>query len=392
MNLTFFTESRFIQADDGRLYNHEGSLNLQLWKRYLEYFSTLCIVARVKSVKNYKIDESKLASDERIKFIAVPYFIGPEEYLLIRNKVRKAIKGAMLEKGAFLIRSPGRIGYIASKELKKNKIPYGVEVVGDPFDVFTKGAIRHPLRIFFRYKSSRELKYIVANSSCALYVTKYRLQNRYPAKKGVFTTNASDVILNDETIIENPRKFVKKKKYCILCIGSLAQMYKSPDVVLQSIKELKEMEVNCHLNWLGSGRYIEDMKRLALKLVINDRVNFTGYISERKKMLSYYDEADIFVLVSRTEGLPRVIIEAMARGLPVIGTRVGGIPELVEDDMLIERNDSRGLTRKILYLINNVDVAQSIGNRNLNKSKEYSESKLNLRRKSFYECLMNQSL
>ena len=62
------------------------------------------------------------------------------------------------------------------KAFEKNGMPYGVEVVGDPWDVFAPGAVRHPLRVYFRYRGTHDLKQTVAQANAALYVTEYQLQ------------------------------------------------------------------------------------------------------------------------------------------------------------------------------------------------------------------------
>ena len=74
--------------------------------------------------------------------------------------------------------------------------------------------------------------------------------------------------------------------------------------------------------------------------------------------------ADIFILPSHSEGLPNVVLEAMACGLPIIATRVGGIPEAVEDGksgILVEKQDVASLTRAIKYMVENKDEARQMG-------------------------------
>ncbi|GAB3976194.1 glycosyltransferase family 4 protein [Plantactinospora veratri] len=80
---------------------------------------------------------------------------------------------------------------------------------------------------------------------------------------------------------------------------------------------------------LGDGRYRPRLERLATDLGVRRQVHFTGTISAATEVRRQLDAADLFVMPSRTEGLPKALIEAMARGLPAVATSVGGIPELL---------------------------------------------------------------
>lgn len=390
MNLIFFVEARYIKDSRGRIYNPEGVLKFPFWERYLEIFDKLIIVARVKQIADYIGDEEHLANGSKVSFLEIPYFYGPMDFLKNKSRVVNILRKSSELKGAFLLRVPGQIGTLAAKYLRKNNVKYGVEVVGDPYDVFSKGAVNHPLRLLFKYKYFFDLKNVVRGAHASLYVTEKALQERYKPREGTFTTFASNVVLKDEYIIENNRIFkAGRTSFKLLSIGSLEQMYKAPDVLLKSIKLVNESQsqYKVFLNWVGAGRHLDEMRELAKKLNITEYVRFLGYISDKDQILESLDDTDIFVLASRTEGLPRVVIEAMARGLPVIGTRVGGIPELVSENLLVDRNDPKALALKIQYVIDNPKLAAEEGARNLQKSHDFSENVLTSRRKVFYKSL-----
>ena len=89
----------------------------------------------------------------------------------------------------------------------------------------------------------------------------------------------------------------------------------------------------CELTVIGDGRYRAELEALAASLDLP--VRFTSQL-KRPQVMAELDDANLFVLASRTEGLPRAVIEAMARGLPCVGTRVGGIPELLDSRALCD--------------------------------------------------------
>jgi len=95
----------------------------------------------------------------------------------------------------------------------------------------------------------------------------------------------------------------------------------------------------------------------------------------------------LFVMPSRTEGLPRAMIEAMTRALPCIGTRVGGIPELLADEDLVNPGDVDGLAAKIKEVGTSPERLTAMSERNLRRAQEYRPEVLTRRRQEFYSFL-----
>ncbi|MEO1187019.1 MAG: glycosyltransferase, partial [Cyanobacteria bacterium J06636_27] len=84
------------------------------------------------------------------------------------------------------------------------------------------------------------------------------------------------------------------------------------------------------------------------------------------------------------EGLPRAMIEAMARGLPCIGSTVGGIPELLPSEDMVTPGDINALAQKIRQVVTNPERMASMSVRNLEKAKNYQDVVLQKRRIAFY--------
>lgn len=85
------------------------------------------------------------------------------------------------------------------------------------------------------------------------------------------------------------------------------------------------------LNIAGSGPDGERLAALVAELGLGGHVRFAGFVPHGRALVAVLDEGDVFVLPSRSEGLPHSVVEAMARGLPVVATAIGGIPELLGD-------------------------------------------------------------
>ena len=109
---------------------------------------------------------------------------------------------------------------------------------------------------------------------------------------------------------------------------------------------------------VGEGPDRARLEALARTLAIGERVFFAGQVS-RQQVGTYLQACDLFVLNSRYEGLPHVVIEAMAAGLPIVATDVGGIGEIVRpgvNGLLVQPGDTDGLRRAMTGVLNDADL------------------------------------
>lgn len=386
MELIFITEARFLRGADGKVYSADAFTN-RLWERYLTRFERITVVARVLEGSGATCRKNMCAQSERVSFLPLPYYLGATGFLKNKRSIEAVMQQAFGPGKAYILRVPGIVGRTASQVLRRKSIPYGVEVVGDPWDVFAPGVVNHPLRPLLRRLFTRALKQTVQKSSAALYVTQQALQRRYPVASGVFQTAASNVQIDDTSLAPQPKTLASGGRIELISAGSLAQLYKAPDVMLKALAELTGKNFDCRLTWLGDGKYKAAMQKLAAELQLADRVDFRGSVppAEVGRALA---EADIFVSASRTEGLPRVVVEAMACGLPCVATRVGGVPELLDESVLVEAGDAAGLAARLAEMMRNPLWAARQAAINLKKAQEYKESVLMRNRQLFYDRLI----
>lgn len=395
MQLVFFTDSRFFRGKNGKIYNVSGGLPGALWQRYLKHFDRVVIVARLLENTSQEGIPAYEVPAFNVSVCGLPYYLGGRQYLRCLFKYRKTLRGVIEEfqekDVAFLCRVPSLCGSLASKVLQKKKLSYGVEVGGDPWDVFASGGVDIPFRPFVRWWSTYNLKKCVRGADVALYVTRNVLQQRYPARRDAFCGSVSNVVLSEERIVSFPRTMRNRlEDLKIVSVGSLAQMYKSPDILLRALSIVKERGIRVQLNWAGDGKYLEDMKNLAKRLGVDDSVVWHGRLSA-EKVDQLLLSSDIFVLASRTEGLPRALIEAMAKGLPCIGTKVGGIPELLDESVLVNANDAIGLAEKIVEMQERPNFTNEQAKRNLTEARKYEYSVLEEVRVQAFSFLKERS-
>ncbi|MCX8153267.1 MAG: glycosyltransferase family 4 protein, partial [Candidatus Bathyarchaeota archaeon] len=109
----------------------------------------------------------------------------------------------------------------------------------------------------------------------------------------------------------------------------------------------------------GLSNEMAKLVNYAVKLGVKENLVFTGYFPDRK-LPRLYQAADIFAFSTFYENLPFAVLEALSTGLPVVTTRVGGIPEMIEsgrNGFLVEPSDSRELAEKILFYLEHPAVA-----------------------------------
>jgi glycosyltransferase involved in cell wall biosynthesis len=130
----------------------------------------------------------------------------------------------------------------------------------------------------------------------------------------------------------------------------------------------------------GEGPLQDNLKRMSVDLGIERWVLFTGPRLDIPELLKLFD---IYVLPSVSEGLPMVLLEAMAAGCPIIATEVGGVPKAVhhgENGSLVRPENPKALSSEIIRLLSNKDVRE-----------RYSENGVRLAREKFSAEAMTRS-
>ena len=392
MDLVVFLDQRYARTPDGAVWT-PGPFPYSFFERYLTAFDRVRVVARVQPAEQPSASWNR-AGGERVSFVEVPYYVGLWQYLSRAGDVRRTAEHAIGVNDAVLLRVPSQVSTSVEAALRREHRPYGVEVVGDPFEAYGPGCVRHPLRPVFRRWFRHRLRQQCASASGAAYVTAEALQRRYPAPDDAFTTNYSSVELPAEAFADQPRtaqRFLAvqrlERPFEIVTVGSLQYLYKGPDVLLEAAAICASRNLDFRLRFVGGGRYVETLQQDAARRRLGERVLFLGQLPAGEVVRAVVDEADLFVLPSRSEGLPRAMIEAMARGLPCIGTRVGGVPELLLAEDLVPASDAEALASKIIEVFHEPQRLTEMSARNLSQAQAYREEVLRERRTQYYSRL-----
>lgn len=113
----------------------------------------------------------------------------------------------------------------------------------------------------------------------------------------------------------------------------------------------------------GSPEYTQKIKDLATSLMLNDHVDFVGMV-ENDRLVAEIQSSRALVMFSHEETLPTILAQAMTMGKPVVGPRVGGIPEMIQDGVngfIVERDDRQALAERLAILLRSPDLCRQMG-------------------------------
>ncbi len=386
MNCAIVLEARFERTPDGAVWTKAPQV---AWEQYLSVFDGVRVVARLIDVEQPSAGAAR-AGTAGVTFAEIPHYIGPREYLARARQVVRAARSAIGPADAVTMNVPCSLAAAVEPVLRGGRRPYAVEVVGDPADVFAPGAYPHALRPVLRWWFTRGQRRQCAGAAAVSYVTEKMLQRRYPPGPGAYAVPCSDVQLPDAAFAAGPRTS-RPAEITLVMVGSLAQIYKAPDVLIDAVALCRREGLPLRLSLVGDGRCRPELEARAAALGIAEHVTFRGQVARGEAVRRELDAADLFVLPSRTEGLPRAMIEAMARALPCIGSTVGGIPELLPAEEMVPPGDAAALARKIRDVATDPERMARMSARNLKKARAYHQAALSARRVAFYRYLRERT-
>lgn len=398
MRLLVSIDEHYI-SDGTHVYSTEGTTPYKFfWSEYLNVFEQVLVLARIRQDRSYKGHKEAIANGPKVHFFALPDFKGPYQYLSVKRKVVAAIREAIPKADAYLLRGPGIIGGFVAAELERQGKIYAAQVIGDPWNVFGAGRVGGFLRPVYRRLFTRELKRICKKAVGVSYVTRSTLQQCYPASPGAFVSSWSDVqigsgLASEQDLEARLRRYadIGRRTARVGFIGSMEQPYKGADVLVRAVAECRSKGFDVVAELAGGGRLRPEYEMQAKALGLNGHVRFLGRVGAGKPVFDFLNSVDLFVMPSLTEGLPRAMIEAMARGCPSIGTTVGGIPELLQPGELVPPADPAALANKIMEKISRPEDLAEMARRNHGVAKGYMPEHAHANRFAFLHALRNRA-
>jgi glycosyltransferase involved in cell wall biosynthesis len=362
-------EQRFDQTPDGRVWT-SGHYPYSFLERYLADGREVVLLARVRDVQ-HRPERARQTSGPSLLLARLPYYRGPLEFLGCAMSVLWAVFRAARSADAIVVRVPSGIGFVAAMIGRMRGVKVLAEVIGDPAEVFAPGHFDHPFRAVFRVLGTQMQRMACRCASASCYVSR-SLASKYPSQGPTYV--CASAAIPSEWFIPVPRENFSCGCLRVVAIGTMEVPYKRHDVLIRALAAATKQAAHVHISveLVGDGRLKADLERLAKSLGVSDLVAFHGFIADRTRLRAIIDEAHVMVHTSVTEGMPNVIIEAMARGLPCISTPVGGVPELLPAEWLTPVGDHLALSHKLIRLAQSPEVLEEMSARALDRSREFS--------------------
>ncbi|MEM8550082.1 MAG: glycosyltransferase family 4 protein [Verrucomicrobiota bacterium] len=386
MNALVALDHRFAQTPDGAVWA-KTMFGPSFWKRYLDVFDSLRVVARLEPYASVDDSFTRIDSDT-IKFWPTYFYRGPKDMIMKYGKIKASVASAITGDEAIILRVQSVISSCVYKSIKKTGQPYAVEVIGNPADIFEKGSFNHPLRPIIRSSAVAGLRELCAQATCSLYVSEEALQQQYPPKLGTTSVGISDVELYDDSYLQQPYDLEHYQgRLRFVCVGMYENLKKAHDLQIRAIAAVVREGYDVELALVGDGKCRSELEALAKQEGVSERILFLGKKSAGAQVFAELDKSHIFLLPSRHEGLPRAMVEAMARALPAIGSTSGGMYELIGSEWVAEKGNLDSLVQLLRKVLTQRELLPELSAKNLKRSRDFHDAVLDAKRKAYYEAI-----
>lgn len=297
------------------------------------------------------------------RFIRAPgsWFHGPSSYTFYRSILRLA-DNIVKEFQPHILHTYDATpdGYATLLLKKRYNLPLVCSVLGADINVYP---FYKPLTLQLTQQVIAQADQLVAVSEALRKSVEVLAQPKREIRV-IYMGCDIGVFRPDEAARKRTREFlgISPKEKIILFVGRLVRA-KGVFELVEAFSQLRSRLPKTHLVLLGDDRDRLRLENQVRQKGLNDVVHFIG-VRPHSEMPSWLNAADLFVLPSHNEGLPNVVVEAMACGIPVVATNVGGIPEVIEDKrsgLLIEKGDIHSLASAIEDLLRRDEKRKEMG-------------------------------
>lgn len=366
------TEVRLHRDSAGRIRAAHNAAAYERWLPYREAFTRIAIVGRLSH--DAVGDDGELVEGPGVEVRALPAYSGVAGLLRTLPALRRLIGGLGDRDAVFIGRIPEPLSILLSARARQARARFVTVLVIDPAQLGRGLWPGNRGRVAGRVLAGVTRR-VIARSAAVVYVTRSWLQARYPGRPGTPTLSRSNVVLPDAAFVASPRSnLTALRTVRLVSIGTMGSESKGFDVMCRVVRILVDRGLDVRLTVLGGGSALPHTRAVAAAEGVDGRIEFTGHVDGADEVRRLLDAADVYVTTSRAEGLSRAAIEAMARGLPVVSTRAGGIEEVLDPADLAALDDAEAIAARIAELSTSAVERAEASARNLRVAHEIADS------------------
>ncbi len=325
-------------------------------------YELLAELVKYNDIKLYAVVFNQGVLADKIKALGIQTYVFSEQDSLYRQfiNIYKAVKGLNID----IIHSHKfKEDFISVLLSMLCKIPYLIRTIHSLHGITkTHTGFKYYKSKLFSFINWFILKIFFNRIIAVSEDIKKHYAKLYLDKKLVVVRNA----INVEKVYPAKLKEEIKQELSLdkdsFVIGSAGRLVpiKGYDVFLKMAKIILDRNPNVVFVLVGDGPLLGDLKALAGSLGITNSVRFIGY---KNDIYNYLNMMDIFVLASLSEGIPSIILEAAALKIPIVSTAVGGIPEILKDNVsarLVQAGDEKLLAQVCMGLVDDYKYAKKL--------------------------------
>lgn len=381
MRIVFATDHVFSRCGD-RFYDR-FCFDEEFFRDYLAAFSRVTVLCRATELD--APPSSEAINNDRLRFVSVGGRRGAVWQAAAEWIAGDAVQQSVSSADAVVARVPSRLGDLAASAARRSGKPYMIEVVGDPREA-VRGRGSGPLYRAAAMIETRRLRRQARHCVSASYVNRSILPIAFPAGAGAATETISSIRL-DAATIRAPRRYTAAPTPLRVATVASLLPYKRHADLLQAVAQVRASGVDCHVDFAGDGSERAALQRLTSELKLDGCVQFRGHLRGMEAVHAMLDENDVFAFPSAAEGLPRAVLEAMSLGMPAIGSKVGGLPEVLRGEDAFDTGDIASIARLLRSMASDPGRLTAMSAHSVRTARQYTSDLLSPRRKALFANL-----
>lgn len=311
---------------------------------------------------------------QNVRIVPLPNFSTHMQALRHVFSIRRAFKSEVSNVDVVNCRNTAPFGTMLFLLSRRTRAAFFYHFTSDPWAILNAGT---------RYKGIRGLLSRIAYR-VAFFAQSMVMRRTYSFVNGKHNqTLLTRYAKNTEAIVSSTLTdddFKRRDNQTIhtplrlLYIGYLKHM-KGLDYLVEALAKMRANGINAEVHFVGDGPMADELKTQSKALNVESYCLFHGFVADAPTLHRHIDDCDIFVFPSLSEGSPRVVLEALARSIPMISTPVGSVPDMLTDrknTLIVPFRDAAAIADAVARLVEDDKLRSDIARNGYEIARQYT--------------------